>query len=94
MRVSKTQTRACLTCRRILCTYFGPNIFNLPGQDQDLALSLRLVDIFTNMEINVIGLFDWQYQVHGGDICHCSSNFAFLYQGKNLFTKKKIYSGW
>ena len=29
MRVSKTQTRACLTRRRVLCAYFGPNIFDL-----------------------------------------------------------------
>ena len=29
MRLSKTQTHACLTRRRVLYAYFGPNIFDL-----------------------------------------------------------------
>ena len=39
---------------------------------QDLTLRIRLVDIFTNTQINMIGPFDWQCPGDGGDICHCT----------------------
>ena len=47
-------------------------------QCQDLTLELGLVDIFTNTQINSIGLFDWQYRGDGGHICYC----IYLYQRK------------
>ena len=31
-----------------------------------MTLKLGLVDIFTNTQINTIGLFDWQYRGDGG----------------------------
>ena len=40
MRVSKTQTRACLTRRRVLHAHFGPHIFDL---------YCTLLSIFVNM---------------------------------------------
>ena len=52
---------------------------------QDLTLRLRLVDIFTNVQINMIGSFDWQYRGDDGDIFHCNFWGKFclsLYQGK------------
>ena len=59
-------------------------------QGQGLTLRLGLVDIFTNIQINMIGLFDWQYGGDDGDICYCTFWGKFhlnLYKGKSLFAK-------
>ena len=56
-------------------------------QGQDPTHGLGLVDIFTNMEINSIGPFDWQYRRDGGDICYCTYCVYISTREKNLLAK-------
>ena len=43
---------------------------------------------FTNTQINMIGLFDWQYWGDGGDICYCTSCVSFcLHHWKEFVCK-------
>ena len=59
-----------------------------PGSRSD-PLTNGLVDTFTNMQINMIGPFDWQYQADCGDICNCTScgKFYLSLTGKQFVCK-------
>ena len=75
--------RISLSCRR---------------QGQDLTLGRWLVDIFSNTQTNLIGLFNCNYRGDAEDF-HTSFlkvNFASLYQGRKLFvycTRNNICTG-
>ena len=65
-RAAKRRPRVAKRRERKTSGYFGlESHFH-----EDLTLELGLVDIFTNTQINTIGLFNWQYRGDGGDICY------------------------
>ena len=66
-------------------------------QGQDLTLWCWLVDIFRNMQINLIGSFDCNYWGDAEDISHLISfgKFCFPLPGKKIVCKISVnYKGW
>ena len=73
-RTAKQWTQVAKQWERKTSGYFGLDIsLSCRWRGQYLTLKLRLVDIFTNMQINVIGPFDWQYWWDGANIYQCIS---------------------
>ena len=74
MHVSETQTRACLTCRRVICAYFGPNIFDLYCSSEMICV----VSVFVGMDQQYV-IPDNAYPCNKGDCLISNPNEEWIF---------------